>query len=343
MARMTTTWLTPEERFGWWHDMTASTLIPTAMGSDRAADFEATARVLNLGDVQVSDMTYPTLTVTRTPRLIRHSDPGFVQLSLTLSGNMGLSQFRSHTLLGSGDLAVYSSSEPFDGWAGPEGTAPVRQLLLHLPRAALPPAARQVDHVAATRIPGGGGFAALLAQFLTHVARNPHQFGPQDAARLSTTLIDLLSHTVAQRLDTVAALPPESRERSLLLRVQAFVRRHLHEPGLTPDAVAAAHHISTRSLHRLFQRHGLTVASWIRDQRLERCRRDLADPRLAARPIHAIAAGWGFPRPGDFTRAFRGAYGLPPREYRHRSYRESGPYLSMARTSGRPPAPRAES
>ncbi|MDX3224636.1 helix-turn-helix domain-containing protein [Streptomyces sp. ME19-01-6] len=317
IATMTTAWLTPGERFGWWHDMTASTLIPTAMGSDRAADFEASARVLDLGDVQVSDMAYPTLTVTRTPRLIRRGDPGYVQLSLTLSGNMGLSHFGRQALLGSGDLAVYSSSEPFDGWATPEGAAPVRQLLLHLPRAALPLTARQVDHIAATRIPGGEGFATLLVQFLTHIARNPHQFGPQDAARLSTTLIDLLSHTIAQRLDALSALPPESRERALLLRVQSFIRRHLPDPGLTPAAVAAAHHISPRSLHRLFQRHGLTVASWIRHQRLERCRRDLADPRLATRPIQAIAAKWGFSRPGDFTRAFRGAYGMSPSEYRH--------------------------
>ncbi|MEU1789862.1 helix-turn-helix domain-containing protein [Streptomyces sparsogenes] len=320
VATMTTARLTPEERFGWWHDMTASTLIPTAMGSDRAADFEASARVLNLGDVQVSDMAYPMLTVARTPRLIRRADPGYVQLSLTLSGNMGLSQLGRQALLGSGDLAVYSSSEPFDGWAGPEGAAPVRQLLLHLPRAALPLTAEQVDRIAGTRIPGGEGFAALLVQFLTHLARNPQQFGPQDAPRLSTTLVDLLSHTIAQRLDALPALPPESRERSLLLQVQDFVRGHLQDPDLTPDTVAAAHHISTRSLHRLFQRHGLTVAAWIRLQRLESCRRDLADPRLAARPIQAVAARWGFSRPADFTRAFRAAYGVPPSEYRrHRT------------------------
>nr|WP_243274742.1 helix-turn-helix domain-containing protein [Streptomyces albus] len=60
----------------------------------------------------------------------------------------------------------------------------------------------------------------------------------------------------------------------------------------------------------------MTVAAWIRRQRLEHCRRDLADPRLRDRPIHAIAARWGFPRPGDFTRAFRAAYGIPPRDYR---------------------------
>ncbi|MET7765745.1 helix-turn-helix domain-containing protein [Streptomyces sp. NPDC005393] len=63
--------------------------------------------------------------------------------------------------------------------------------------------------------------------------------------------------------------------------------------------------------------HGATVASYIRRQRLARARRDLADPCLATRPVHAIAARWGFLRPADFTRAFRTIYGSTPTEYRH--------------------------
>lgn len=81
--------------------------------------------------------------------------------------------------------------------------------------------------------------------------------------------------------------------------------------------IAAAHHMSLRTLQRLFQEQGITVGSFIRRQRLNRVRRDLADPRLAARPIHAIAACWGYPRPSDLTRAFRAAYGAGPAEYRH--------------------------
>ena len=60
----------------------------------------------------------------------------------------------------------------------------------------------------------------------------------------------------------------------------------------------------------------MTVAGWIRSRRLERCRRDLADPSLAARPVAAIAARWGFSSAADFSRAFRTAHGVPPAEYR---------------------------
>ena len=80
--------------------------------------------------------------------------------------------------------------------------------------------------------------------------------------------------------------------------------------------IAAAHHISLRSLHQLFHHEGLTVAGWIRRRRLEYCRQDLSNPALAGRPVAAIAARWGFSSAGDFSRAFRAVHGLPPAEYR---------------------------
>ncbi|WP_346173743.1 helix-turn-helix domain-containing protein [Streptomyces cuspidosporus] len=54
----------------------------------------------------------------------------------------------------------------------------------------------------------------------------------------------------------------------------------------------------------------------MRHRRLERCRLDLVDPLLNARPIQAIAELWGFHNP-HFSRLFSATYGIPPRDYRH--------------------------
>ncbi len=61
--------------------------------------------------------------------------------------------------------------------------------------------------------------------------------------------------------------------------------------------------MSLRALHRLFlnHAHGATVASYIRCQRLTCARRDLADPRLAERPVHAIAAAGPSTRPAPVS------------------------------------------
>jgi hypothetical protein len=59
-----------------------------------------------------------------------------------------------------------------------------------------------------------------------------------------------------------------------------------------------------------------TASGWIRQRRLERCRRDLLDPALGDRSVGAIAARWGLIDAAHFSRLFRAAYGLPPGEYR---------------------------
>ena len=102
----------------------------------------------------------------------------------------------------------------------------------------------------------------------------------------------------------------------MLTTVQTFIQQHLGDPRLDPAGIAAAHHISLRSLHQLFHDEGLTVAGWIRRRRLEQCRRDLSDPALANRPVAAVAARWGFTSAADFSRAFRAEHGMPPSEYR---------------------------
>jgi AraC-like DNA-binding protein len=90
----------------------------------------------------------------------------------------------------------------------------------------------------------------------------------------------------------------------------------LSDAELTPGEIAAAQHISTRYLHKLFSAEGTTVSAWIRQRRLENCSHDLRDPALAARSVSAIAARWGLPDASHFSRLFRAAFGTSPTEYR---------------------------
>ena len=105
----------------------------------------------------------------------------------------------------------------------------------------------------------------------------------------------------------------------MLRRIQLFIDGQLSNPDLTPGYVAAAHYISTRSLHKLFEDSGTTAAAWIRERRLAGARRDLADPLLADVPISAIGARWGLPDPAHFSRIFRTAHGCSPSTYRQRT------------------------
>jgi AraC-like DNA-binding protein len=102
----------------------------------------------------------------------------------------------------------------------------------------------------------------------------------------------------------------------MMLRIQSFIERNLADPLLSPGMIAAAHHISVRGLHKMYEAEEQTIAASIRRQRLEGSRQDLLDPGLRDRPVSAVGARWGFQDPAAFSRAFRAAYGVPPAEYR---------------------------
>ncbi|WP_051385702.1 helix-turn-helix domain-containing protein [Actinokineospora inagensis] len=99
----------------------------------------------------------------------------------------------------------------------------------------------------------------------------------------------------------------------LLRRIHAFIDARLADPELTPTRVAAANHVSTRQLYRLFESEGTTVARWIRDRRLENCRKDLLTADASA--VSVVGARWGIPDSSYFSRVFRQQYGCPPRDY----------------------------
>jgi AraC-like DNA-binding protein len=101
-----------------------------------------------------------------------------------------------------------------------------------------------------------------------------------------------------------------------MVRIPAFIECHLGDPGLSPAMIAAAHHVSVRTLHNLYGPGEHTVSGWIRHRRLERCRQDLLNPELRDRPVGSIGTRWGFQDAAVFSRVFRRAYGLPPGEYR---------------------------
>ena len=311
--------LPPAERFAWYHDVMLNRNAPAQVDSDQITDFSAELRELDLGAVKIAFFRISPCVARRTPVLVRRSDPELYKLALVRGGH-GMSIRGRDSRLDAGDLVLFDTSHPFEEWtfAGGEEQG---QIVVSVPRAVLPVPSGKVDQLLAHRIPGDSGWGRLVAGFLHGVAADASDLRSSDAPRMGTVVLDLVTAPMAHHLDAETLIPPESRQEALLCRIHAFIDAHLGDAGLSPQAISDAHHISVRYLHRLFQQQGTTVGSWIRTRRLEGCRRDLAEPLLASRPIHATAARWGFTRPADFSRMFRTAYGVSPRDYRENAIR----------------------
>ncbi|WP_198287059.1 helix-turn-helix domain-containing protein [Frankia sp. QA3] len=292
------------------------THAPLQLDSECAANFRAHQRLIGLGAVSVWPATFEQLVFMRTPRLIRQSDPEVYHLSLMLRGEAVASWGRQGSSYQPFDFHTNDSSRPYEIWTG---QGPISSVGIEIPKALLPIPGNKVDQVIGQHMSGRAGIGALLAQFLTTLAADAGHYQPTDGPRLGTVLVDLVATMFAHTLEAEPALPPETRARTLTLRIKAFIRSNLHDPDLTPGHIAAVHHVSRGYLHRLFQAEADTVASYIRSQRLEGARRDLIDPALRATPVHVIATRWGFPRAADFTRAFRTAYGTTPTDHRQQA------------------------
>ncbi|MEU1809022.1 helix-turn-helix domain-containing protein [Micromonospora aurantiaca (nom. illeg.)] len=312
--------LPPGERFGWWLEMLARTPGLMRVRTDHADNFVARAEFLGLGPMQVIRHRYPSLDGIRTRKLIQRSDADCYVLALTLTGTGVADQDGQRGICPPGDFTFYDCARPqelshhTDTGDGP----PASSLVAFIPYDALPLPHRRLTPLFAGRMSGSAGVGGLLADFLVRLTSRPEQYHAADAERLGGIGLDLVATLLGRNLVSEDAVPTEIRRRALVVQVRAYVQQHLGDATLDPGTIADAHHVSVRSLHRLFEDEETTVAAYIRDERLARCRRDLADPALGDRSIQVIAARWGFRDKAHFSRAFRAAYTETPQAYRAR-------------------------
>ena len=306
------------DRLDFVREMTAATWVPMecrAIGDPTG--YVEEFRASGLGAMQVVVMDVMPIVVHRTPELISQADPDMLKMVLVCGGNSCvIEQGGRQAPVSAGEFAIYDTRRPYEVACGVGGDRPTQMMTFMFPPSLLPLSRNRLGQLAAVRFAASAGLGDLTSQFLLQLARNVDHYSPAEAARLSTAALEVLATRLAHELDVGDWSTPEVRRHALLTTVQAFIQRRLGDPGLSPAMIAAAHHISLRSLHQLFHDEGLTVAGWIRRRRLEYCRQELSDPALAARPVAAIAARWGFSSAGDFSRAFRAVHGLPPAEYR---------------------------
>jgi AraC-like DNA-binding protein len=309
-------------RVDYWHHVLGSSIAPYHIRVP-GGTFRSQIQQAQIGPVTVVDFHMSALQGIRTPDLIRDSDLGMCKIDLGIRGRGRYEQDDRQSLLAPGDVHLMDLSRPSD--VAIEAAHEVSVVMF--PRELLP--ARDGDLRDLTVVPFSARdpYAALVASLGRELTRHLDSYEGDPGARVGAVFLDLLALAVATRVDRVSSLPPETRQQAMLARVRAFIEEHLGDPGLSPALIAAAHHISVRALHKLYEADGGTVAASVRRRRLERCRQDLLDAGLLARPAGAIGARWGFRDAAGFSRAFRGAYGLPPAEYRamHAAGHRTGP------------------
>lgn len=295
------------ERLPVWRDLIREHFVALDIDADPATRFAGAVRSTALGHLKVASVDSTPQGCLRTPGLARDGDT-YLQVGMLTRGEAVLCQDGREATLRPGDFAIYETARPFL-WGFREDW----QLYVYTwPRATVALGPADSQRLTARTLSGGSGLGAIVGRMLHDLVAAPPVLSSAGGTRLADEVSELITTVATERLRPD---PPDAPAIDLLRRIDTYIAEHLADPGLGPDTIARAHFVSTRQLHRLFAQQGTTVTQRIRTHRLERCRRELLDPRSAT-SITGISQRWGFTDLPTFSRAFRSAYGSTPSAYR---------------------------
>jgi len=264
-----------------------------------------------LGRLSIVTVAATPMTLRRTVRLARADPEPSILVELQLAGRRSVVQYNRRTVLSPGDLIMLDARRPYL-------SASSEANLYHsirVPRADLALTDHALARVAGLRLGPRNPVANLAAAYLTQLVGDQRLGTEADLDVFEAPTIELIRAVVAAQFGA-AVLDSEPMENTLAVRIMEFAREHLTDPDLSAAKIAAAHNISVRHLYTTLSRAGIVLGEWVRVRRLEGCRRELARSASTGRTISAIAHGWGFGDATHFSRTFREAFGVSPREWR---------------------------
>jgi AraC-like DNA-binding protein len=298
--------------------------VPTTLILEESSGRPLTCRMdyWALGSAEVIATRGTGFTMRRNRHHLKAEGPPFVALSVQTAGTGHFEHLETRRRMEPGSMMLVDLTCPYEfGWTGHGGN---QGLQVSYDILGLAP---DVVRRAGGRLEASP-LAGLLRHHLAFVRSRGDALGPGSGAPLGAATVDLLRALIASVAGDDALARTVAAE-TLTARVLAYLHRHLTEPDLKPDRIAREHGICVRQLYKLCEREGIQLEQWIIGQRLERARAGLVAPSTRQRTIGAIARSWGFRDSSHFSRRFRAAYGMSPREWQLSYERGQGPGRSF--------------
>jgi AraC-like DNA-binding protein len=294
----------PSERLEFWQEVVCKKYV-SALAETKVVDGEFLGSLTSgeLGPLVVAELNAPLHFWSRKPHHVRNDGQDVFILSLIREGAGELTQLGRSARLGPGDLVIYDSGATFDY------ALRAKTQLVKIPRRLLESKLDRPGDFLALKIDRSNPLSTILGDLLARCLDIDLSLNlePRIAKRLSNAIVDL----VASICDLERDAFPATQACGPLERVMRFARANLDDPDLGPEALAAAGPMSVRSLNRLFGALGATPMRWVWSERLEASRVSLLQGEV--RSVTDAAFAHGFSDLGHFSRSFKRAFGVSPR------------------------------
>jgi AraC-like DNA-binding protein len=305
----------PQRRLAIWQDIVCDTFVGLDCRSDMHDAFWGTVAQSRVGPASFTQVDSCAQNVLRTPSRIARASEDFVLVALGNSGVNGVFQDGREAIVSAGQFVIYDTTRPYELRFNDSFS----QTIFQVPRKLLHQRVGSFGGLTATTFCNDRPLERLVYDFLINTARAVDHVDPPTGARLLDQALDLVAMAFAERMHE---RPPEQsfHRSALLYRLKSHILTHLRDPELSMPRAAAAVGISTRYASDLMAAEQISFRSYVQAQRLERCKRDLADPAYAARHVSDIAFAWGFNDLAHFSRVFKQRFGASPRELREQRH-----------------------
>lgn len=158
---------------------------------------------------------------------------------------------------------------------------------------------------------GHNPLAGLTRDYLAGVQSHIDEMSPAEIEGARNALLVLVAGLI--RAAQTADVGENDFLPFLRQKLEAWIEEHLSSGPIRVRHLAAAHNVSTRTVHRAFAATGDTVGSVVRARRISAARSDLVN---TTRSIAGIAHRWGFSDASHLGREFRREFSASPGNYR---------------------------
>jgi AraC family transcriptional regulator, positive regulator of tynA and feaB len=251
-------WSTTEvqhrDHFAYWREAVCEAVLNVATENPVDDEFSGTIGCAGYGELRFASFTSSPHQVVRRSSHIARSDHDHYLISLQRSGISRMQQCGRTCELQPGDIGIVDGSRPFSV------TFPqtVDRVVAVIPSAMLNSRAPWLRERPIGLMARSNALHDVLRTYIERLA-GPECGSPAEAELLADNLCNLVALLSAQDREEYTV----SQQRiSDLDRMVAFLRRHLSDPDLSPQALADHMKMSVRTVHKRFEQADMTFRQW---------------------------------------------------------------------------------
>lgn len=306
--------LDDRSRFLLWRELYTS--IYGAADVERFGDspFRMRTECLRLGDV---GLTRSAGNFSRYSRVASHvaadARGDFVIGFVRGQARIRLSQRDRQTVLGAGQLALFTNAEPLEGRA----EHPTAWDKLTLPRARLLDLVVDAEELAIRAFDASQPAVRHLARYVEFLL-NAKEIAeePDLVEHARTTLFDLVVLSFGIRGDAADLAATRGLRAVRTREIIAEIKAGFTYPGFSARHVAVKLGLSPRYVQDLLQETGVNFTDRVMELRLQGARTILSDPRRDNLKVSEVALACGFGEISYFNQCFRRRFGGSPTQFR---------------------------